>query len=335
MDDPTKHVNSRLNKNSAHLLWIGIGSLLMIATVTGFFAKWSWLADLIVNFRVQMAIVGMAIFIFGIAIWDSRKRTICRIGISAVIILLNAIPFGGYLFDTNTPIKSANATTVKVMTFNLLSSNREFEKVFDHINSESPDVLAVLEVGPEWGTRLEKLTTDYTSSKILARGDNFGIALLSRLPVKQFEVLFLDEFNIPAIRATIETPNGDIDFVAIHPLPPLQSKSFENRNKSLLLAAMMINQSTPRMMVGDFNMTPWSPHFKNVLDAGNLKDISVGYGIQPTWNIGPTMMGGLKIDHILTNPEIQVDLVRVGPSLGSDHRSVTASLFIPRAVDNP
>jgi endonuclease/exonuclease/phosphatase (EEP) superfamily protein YafD len=75
-------------------------------------------------------------------------------------------------------------------------------------------------------------------------------------------------------------------------------------------------------MVGDFNLTPWSPVFDAVLSAGQLNDTGMGFGVRPTWYVFPTWAGGLKIDHILSSQNIAAVNYRVGPDVGSDHRAV-------------
>ena len=47
--------------------------------------------------------------------------------------------------------------------------------------------------------------------------------------------------------------------------------------------------------VGDFNLTPWSPHFQDLLSRGDLRDSSLGRGIQNTWYKFPTLLCGLPL----------------------------------------
>ncbi len=317
-------------KSFAHRIWMTASGLFLIPTVIGFLSNWFWMADLLVNFRVQMSIVGIALLIGAVAVWDSRRRMLVWIGMAILIVLLNGISVASYLIDFESSVESPEVIKIKVMTFNVLSSNQKYDEVIGHIRSESPDILAILEISPKWAKQLEELRTEYSTSKIIPRGDNFGIAFFSRLPVSDIQILYLDDFALPAIRGQIEIENHQVDWVAIHPIPPIGSRESRNRNQSLVSAAETLSRDSSRLLVGDFNMTPWSSHFQKVLKAGNLKDVSAGFGIEPTWYVGPTVMGGLKIDHILSSPDFQVESYSVGPDLGSDHRSVSAILSLPK-----
>ena len=50
---------------------------------------------------------------------------------------------------------------------------------------------------------------------------------------------------------------------------------------------------------------------------------------RPTWQAGFWPLA-LRIDHILVSPQLCVEAVEVGPSIGSDHRPVIARLRLPR-----
>ena len=81
------------------------------------------------------------------------------------------------------------------------------------------------------------------------------------------------------------------------------------------------------IVIGDLNLTPWSPRFRALLDDGGLGDSRVGFGHHATWPVWfPLLL--IPIDHVLADPEIKVYRREVGPAVGSDHYPVLVELGI-------
>jgi endonuclease/exonuclease/phosphatase (EEP) superfamily protein YafD len=72
-------------------------------------------------------------------------------------------------------------------------------------------------------------------------------------------------------------------------------------------------------MVGDFNVTPWSPLFADLLRDSGLADSCRGFGWQPTWPTRLPAMFRIPIDHCLHGAGVAIVDRRVGPEIGSDH----------------
>ncbi len=83
----------------------------------------------------------------------------------------------------------------------------------------------------------------------------------------------------------------------------------------------------PLIALGDFNITPYSPHFRQLLVDGNLRSAAEGFGWQPTW---PTFLppAGIQIDHAFVSPKVAVQGFRRGASDGSDHRPIVIDLVL-------
>jgi endonuclease/exonuclease/phosphatase (EEP) superfamily protein YafD len=65
--------------------------------------------------------------------------------------------------------------------------------------------------------------------------------------------------------------------------------------------------------------------FARFLESAGLRDALEEPRWSPTWMAGFWPLG-LRIDHVLVTPELCVESVEVGPSIGSDHRPVIARL---------
>jgi endonuclease/exonuclease/phosphatase (EEP) superfamily protein YafD len=82
--------------------------------------------------------------------------------------------------------------------------------------------------------------------------------------------------------------------------------------------------------VGDFNITPWSSHFRDVVKLPGVRDCAAGRGWLPTWNSGLPSLLRIRIDQCLASGATQVADVRVGQSVGSDHFATINDLVVVR-----
>ena len=76
-------------------------------------------------------------------------------------------------------------------------------------------------------------------------------------------------------------------------------------------------------MIGDFNLTPFSPYFRAFADASGLRPVRAGFWPKSTW---PGMLAsawlGIPIDHAFIADDLKVVSHEIGPHLGSDHLPV-------------
>jgi endonuclease/exonuclease/phosphatase family metal-dependent hydrolase len=86
-----------------------------------------------------------------------------------------------------------------------------------------------------------------------------------------------------------------------------------------------------RILLGDFNATLDHQALRDVLDRGYVDSAdAVGKALTPTWRRGGLMPPTVTIDHVLVDARVRVRDVGIHELSGSDHRSVTADLVLPR-----
>ncbi|HEY9295793.1 MAG TPA: endonuclease/exonuclease/phosphatase family protein, partial [Phormidium sp.] len=100
--------------------------------------------------------------------------------------------------------------------------------------------------------------------------------------------------------------------------------------RNMQLAAMadyLEKVNNPVVVMGDFNVTMWSPFYQRFIEKTKLKNARSGFGVQPTW---PSFMPllAIPIDHCLVSPNIQVIKTRTGRNVGSDHLPIITDLAI-------
>ena len=65
--------------------------------------------------------------------------------------------------------------------------------------------------------------------------------------------------------------------------------------------------------------TPWSGHYRDLLNTSGFRDCTAGLGLKPTWPSALPALLRIRIDQCLASPAVAVSDVRVGESVGSDH----------------
>jgi endonuclease/exonuclease/phosphatase (EEP) superfamily protein YafD len=83
----------------------------------------------------------------------------------------------------------------------------------------------------------------------------------------------------------------------------------------------------PLLIAGDFNTTPHSPHFTDLINRSGLRSAALGRHWAPTW---PTffMPAGIQIDHVLVSDGVAVKRFETGPAVGSDHLPIIVDLLL-------
>ncbi|TWT78060.1 Endonuclease/Exonuclease/phosphatase family protein [Posidoniimonas polymericola] len=253
-----------------------------------------------------------------------------------VVLLVNLGLIAPYAAPSSAP--AADGEPLRAMTLNVLTSNRRHDDVLRLIEQVDPDVLALIEVDRSWIDGLKPLFERYPTAHTLPRSDNFGVALFSRLPAQSIDTIVLADSEVPSIVAELDSPVGRVTVLATHPMPPIGAANARLRNNHLAaVAAWSQQQRGERLVMGDLNITPWSPYFRSLLADVRLLDSGVGQGLHATWFIGEKRLGahliGIPIDHVLHTRGLRVIRREVGSDVGSDHRAVVVDFVAPATGD--
>jgi len=301
-----------------------------VALILGEGGRWHWTLELLSHFRVQYALA----FAIATLYYLVRRRWLV-LGASAALLAFAAWPVAPYLqwatavANTGTPPAS-----LRVMSLNLYAGNARADLVLDAIKTADPDILLLIENHGAWWRALSEVRAKFPY--LLADGNpaNSDLLLFSRLPLEdaRFVQLGSRAWPVAAARVCMETPipaGGCIQVVGVHPSAPITGWHAALRDSVLgdLPALLAAQGPTPSLVMGDFNCTPWSPRFRDLLAATGLADAARGFAASPTW-FSRLLPFGLKIDHILIGGGLSVSAYSVGTDVGSDHYAVTADLSL-------
>lgn len=200
------------------------------------------------------------------------------------------------------------------------------------IREEKPDIAVFIEVSKVWAKELAALKDLLPYSVVSQDSDNFGTALFSKLPL---ENVSLEEFQGPrkTIVATIKYQGKEITIMGSHLNYPVKKVGFIHRNSQLeAMADYLVTVNNPVILMGDFNITMWSPFYKGFIEETKLKNGRFGFGVQPTWpNFMPLL--AIPIDHCFVSRNIQVIKSRIGRDVDSDHLPIITDLAIGRSEE--
>ncbi|MCT7958749.1 endonuclease/exonuclease/phosphatase family protein [Laspinema palackyanum] len=300
-----------------HGVKVGVCGLILLS-ILGYLGQFFYLLDLTSHFKLQYLIGGIIGFFY-----FAFKRRKSWIIVSLICIVLNLAEIAPWYWPNPaiaTPVQSS--IPLKVLQSNLLFQNKQYEKLLSFVRQETPDIAAFMEVKTEWKEQLETLR-DILPYAVL-KGD---IALYSSLPLTRVYENSLDSQKRGVI-AQISFPEKVLSIVVAHTNIPLSKNLFKKRNQQLeAIADYVAPLNNPTLVVGDFNISLWSPIYKKFVKNSNLKNARSGFGIMPTWpSLNPLL--SIPIDHCFVNREIQVLNTRKGPNIGSDHLPLVTDLGV-------
>lgn len=252
------------------------------------------------------------------------------IAFSVIGLALNLIPVLPY-YQPHPNTNLAHAHHLRVLQINLLGPNQNHAKVLQYIHSINPDIIGAEEVRPHWSQALTDSLTEYPYRVIEPEDTAFGIALFSKYPLRQTQVVKFGQPFGPRKRyfaSIVTNVQYDRPFTVIvtHPLPPM--RGFSVRNSQLAdIARHRPAYQENLMLIGDLNVTPWSPYFQDLLKNSGLRDSQLGFGVQSSWQ-SPIPGVMIPIDHVLVSPRFSVLARELGPDIGSDHRPVLVDLSL-------
>ena len=279
-----------------------------------------WFFDLFSHFLVHVAAaVAVAVLLAALA-----RAWLLFLG-GLLTLAGCAIPIWPYL--ASPPAAVADAS-LRVLVFNVHTANRETDRFIDFVRASDPDLVALMEITPEWATALEVLHDEYPHRESTPRTDNFGIAVYSKLALGDPRVLSTAEVELPSVTARLVVGKKPVTLLVTHPPPPLGEAMARMQTRQLAdLARQLGGRNSRLLVVGDLNATPWSSTYREFAQRSGLRNGRLGRGIQPTWPATYPWLG-IPIDHVLVGVGLTVSRHQRGPDLGSDHLPIVADVGV-------
>ncbi|WP_283433751.1 endonuclease/exonuclease/phosphatase family protein [Neorhodopirellula lusitana] len=306
---------------------------LVALTFASLCGRYHWLCDLVANLRVQW-FVGILIWIA--LCWASQRGRLSKQLLCLALLLLVHLPGlvpawtdGRAGVDTDIETAGDAIGSLRIVTTNVLTSNLRHDEIIAELKQIDPDVLVVIELSTDLSERLRTEFGDSHPHQMLLPEDagNFGIGMLSRYPLGKPEA-----FEVAGGPVAVQAEVGGYRVIGVHTYPPMGASGFGYRREQLRFLADFVGEDLKMaertIVVGDLNVTPWSPHFVDFVEAAQLRRTGLGLNVAPTWFVRPTFLMGLTLDHILIGKGLHCTEFAVGRDCGSDHRSVSATISL-------
>jgi endonuclease/exonuclease/phosphatase (EEP) superfamily protein YafD len=299
----------------------------LVATVAlvSWTGGWHWIAELFSHAFFQYALLLLALTAL---VFYARPTRVGRVAalVATALVWLPLLPY--VLPVTADAAREAPETRLTLLQIN---TQRKTEALSEWLSTHAKDVDVVLalEVDTPFARVIETFSTEFPYHIESYSDDSFGIALISRHPFAEAQILDAIDPFFPAVDVTLLTPSGPLRLVGIHPPPPISAESAALRDAFLEKLAKNLNPDRPTVVFGDFNTTPWSPKFREFQSETGLEDAQRGHGLLSTW---PAVLAryadvlGVPIDLTLVSASLTVASREAGPYHDSDHHPVVTRI---------
>lgn len=316
-------------------------------TLAGFAGGVSWIVGLASPFRVQWLIGAMLALS---AMTLGRKWFGWRSGKAWIAALLALVINGWCAAPLWRPVArpvAAPADKLTVLSFNPNYGNHTLDDaagvrpIARMIESSGAQIVVICEITQHRLGVLARALPGYRLAVGVGRPDPFGIAIFISSAAEADGTLQLTggavidvtqgESFAPQAEVHCRWRGKEVSVLALHTVSSVHRRSDHLRVPMMKGAARWANQQKHEgraaIIAGDYNATPWCSPFMDMLEAGDLVNSQLGFGMQGTWPAPLPPLLRIPIDHCLHSRDL-VTLRRkvIDDSFGSDHLPLLVEL---------
>jgi len=314
----------------AHGFILLLSVLAVVSTLLPLLRQTAWWIRVFDFPRLQ--IVGVTLLTLGAAAMLGWHQLPGWAGLSAMGALGLVVAYQAVRIAPYTPLvgKQVGDSTLKdgqrhlsLAVMNVLQFNKQGAKALATLQQADPDVIMAVETDQWWYEQLKPLEKTHPHTCHEPLDNTYGLLFFSRLPLKDCQVKYLLDDDVPSLHAHVQLPDGQtwVRLYGLHPKPPApaESKTSTKRDAELLLVGKEIEQhEEPTIVFGDMNDVAWSHTSELFRRVSGLMDPRVGRGLLPTFHADYSVLRW-PLDHVFVSPDFKVDDMERLPYVGSDH----------------
>lgn len=229
------------------------------------------------------------------------------------------------------------------MTYNVANGLASPDALIALVRRSGADIVGLQELASSQASALERRLKDLYPYQVLHPLGIPGKGLLSRLPIEDAHLLYLNPGR-PDLQATVAVGGNLLTVIVAHPPPPrirgvtLVVEEATHRQIDGLIEAA--TSGRPTVMLGDFNVVDWHANYRRIVRAGLIDAFeSVGRGTGETlpkrmarWATSGHPFGKIplpplvRVDYVWLSRHLRPLDAWVGPDGGSDHLPVLARM---------
>jgi endonuclease/exonuclease/phosphatase (EEP) superfamily protein YafD len=306
--------------------FIALTVLLAIATTFAALATFHWFLELFSHFAPHYFVLALFCLLGFVLLRAWRWAAL-----ACVLALWHGYPVACVFLNDEVP-PAIVTRQFTVFHFNVGLHHEQPSRIVSYLQRREKDidVVVFLEATGEFTGVLDELKSLFPYQIRHLEESPFGIALASKHAIDFGAISNEPSPLFPHIEATIKLPGriAPLALYALHAPPPISGEMAEARNAKFTHVAHIAStqsQATP-VVVGDFNLTPWSPYFQRFIADSGLRDARTTRRFDHTWPVTFDNANiGLAIDHTFAHSSLPLVRRTIGPDLGSDHLPVTVT----------
>ena len=248
--------------------------------------------------------------------------------LSFVASLISSFIISGFQIPLSTTAPTGQL--IRVLTTNVEFHNRDVPGLREFVRDRKVDIIMMQEVKGGDQSPAIMMQKSLPGGSLATAGE---VAILSQWPLSDIKQTPLG--SLPGRFILSASVNGPKPFRAMttHWSVPQVSKGFDGLINTIEkqsqdyedTAKAVLQESQPIILGGDFNNPPRHGLSRKLSDQMVDAFSSRGFGLGWTY---PAKRPMVRIDHLFSNKTIMPISGEVGPSFGSDHRSLFAEFAI-------
>jgi vancomycin resistance protein VanJ len=282
------------------------------------------------------------VFIGCFTVWllfRQHNRFLCSLVLVCVLLLLGQLALQQYRKYSLPP--ATGQQQLRLMSYNVLFSNKQPQGVLNLIDSLQPDVLAMQEFTPQWQRLFEQqLGSQYPYRQLRVANHPFGSAVYSKFPLNDQKLLplqgnytFCHQTNISLNSKVLHLYNTHLSspakvLKADNPIVAF-SRNYRVREKQLRQIEQLAKEDTgPQLLLGDLNTMPMEPLHRQLEHKWTDLYGIAGEGFGFTWpniNKAPPFV---RLDYMYGRGAIEVKSIEVIKAGTSDHLPLLVEIML-------
>jgi endonuclease/exonuclease/phosphatase (EEP) superfamily protein YafD len=321
-------------------IFVGLGLLLILATALPLVRRDDWWIRIFDFPRLQITLLLVAALAGYLALAEpDGPLEFAYVGALTLAFAHQAYRMYPYTPLHGRQVQASRSATLEssasLLFANVLMTNRNAPALLELIRLHDPDVVLAVETDAWWESALRPLERSYPHHVKQPQENTYGMLLYSRLELRDADVKFLIEDDVPSIHAQLVLRSGrEIELRCLHPRPPApqESERSTERDAELLIVGRALKKlGRPAIVIGDLNDVAWSRTSDMFQRISGLLDPRIGRGFFPTFNAHWPLVR-FPLDHAFHTRHFRLVDFRRLPHWGSDHFPVYVELsFEPDA----
>jgi endonuclease/exonuclease/phosphatase (EEP) superfamily protein YafD len=279
-------------------------------------ALW-WVFDLLSHWRIHYILSGLILVLFFLLI---KRRTLASVvGIVVGIHLMIVSPYLNLSNHRSMVHADEPKQEMTVAFVNSYWMQPDMSQVVDSVKSMQADIVFLEEIQPDQYEAVKAALSEYTFTYHESVSYAFDMAVFSKIPVDDVTAHYFVP-NVPTLEVTVPIGEKNVKVIGVHPYSPVSQDFSQKRNELLTKLFEYTNaQTDTTVMGGDFNITQFSPVFREVTRNSRLVDTQKQFPLENTWPTHVPKALAIPIDHAFVSPDVEVIERYRGPYSGSDH----------------